>query len=133
MRLTWNDLALNPRVVLGYYTVPPELDTVEVHSLRLHRDGPNLEMTVEMAAFPDIPSPRWDALANSAQGRFLFLGLRKIKIEGWGTSNIGRLFLSRVPNGVRFEFRGGSVSCVGVSDWFDITGITAYISEKRNA
>ena len=56
--MSWNDLASNPRVILGYYSAPPALDAVEVHSLALHRDGPTLEMVAELPAFADRPSLR---------------------------------------------------------------------------
>jgi hypothetical protein len=59
--VSWNDLASDPRVILGSYSAPPALDAVEVHSLALHRDGPTLEMVTELPAFPDRPSRRWHA------------------------------------------------------------------------
>lgn len=127
--MSWNDLALNPRVILGYYSSPPVLDVVEVHSLSLHRDGPTLEMVVELPAFPDRPSPRWPASANAARAHLRFLGLREIRIEGWGVSNIGPLSISPGSGGVRFEFRSGTAACVGVSDGFDVAEIRVYSRE----
>jgi hypothetical protein len=115
--------------MLGYYSAPPALDAVELHSLALHRDGPTLEMVAELPTFPDRPSPRWDASANATQARFRFFGLREICIEGWGISNVGPLSISRVNGVVRFEFRSGSASCIGVSDWFDVAGVSAYTRE----
>jgi hypothetical protein len=127
--VSWNELSLNPRVILGYYSAPPELEAVEAHSFLLHRNGPTLEMVVEMATFPDRRSPRWEATANAAQARFRFFGLREVRIEGWGTSNVGRLSMSPHAGGVRFEFLGGGASCVGVSEHFDITGVSVYTKE----
>ena len=125
--MSWNDLTQNPRVILAYYSTPPELDAVEVHSLLLHRDGgPTIEVVVELPVFPNKPSPRWEASANAVQARFRFFGLRDVRIEGWDVTNIGRLVVSPAPGGVRFDFQGGRASCVGVSDWFDIAGISAY-------
>ena len=112
--MSWNDLALNPRVILGYYSIPADLESVEVHSIVLGRDGPTLEMVVKLPTFPDRPSPRWDRGANAVQARFRFFGeFRDLVIEGWGTSNVGRLAITPVAGGVRFEFRGGSATCIG--------------------
>ena len=61
--MTWNDLALNPSVILAQYPVPPDLEAVEVHSLLFHRDGPTLEMTIELPTFPDKPSHGSDCSA----------------------------------------------------------------------
>ena len=124
--MSWNDLTLNPRVILGYYSAPPELDDVEVLSLSLRRDGPLLEMVVGLPSFPDRPSPRWEASANTVQATFRFFGLREVSITGWGTSNVGHLSISPVAGGMRFEFRSGAASCVGASDFFDIEGVSAY-------
>jgi Immunity protein 50 len=124
--MSWNDLSQNPRVIFGYYSTPPRLDQVEVISLALLRDGPTLEVVVELATFPDRRSPRWDASANAAQARFRFFSLREVRIEGWGTTNIGSLSLSPVAGGVQFEFHGGDASCVGVSEFFYVMGVSVY-------
>jgi len=41
-------------------------------------------------------------------------------------SNVGPLSISPAPGGVRVEFRSGTASCIGASDWFEVAEIRAY-------
>ena len=128
----WWNLAQNPRVVLAYYSQPPRLCGVDVHSVLLQRDGPTLELLIEMPCFPDKPSPRWPAGANTAQAGLRFFDLREVSLAGWGTTNTGDLLVERKDGAVRFQFDCLTARLTGVAGYFDLTGITAYIRGTPN-
>jgi Immunity protein 50 len=127
----WWELALNPRVVLAYYNSPPELRGVEVHSVRLLRDGPTLELVAELPCFPDRPSPRWPAGANMAQAGMQFFDLREVSLAGWGTSNTGDLRIEGSEGAIRFRFECPTSQLAGVAGFFDVTGISGYITSRN--
>jgi hypothetical protein len=127
----WWELSQNPRVVLAYYSQPPQLRNVEVHSVLLHREGPVLELLTEMPRFPDKPSPRWPADANTAQARLRFFDLREV--SGWGTTNTGDLLVEREGGAIRFRFDCPTARLAGLAGFFDITGMTGYIKGTPNA
>lgn len=127
--MAWWNLALNPRVVLAYYTEPPQLTDVEIHSVRLHRDAATLELVVELPTFPTKPSPRWPVTANAAQAVLRFFDIRDVVLNGWGTSNIGELRIEGEPGGeIRFKFDSKTSQLEGSSGFFDVTGVTAYVN-----
>lgn len=124
--MSWNDLSLNPRVVLAYYSEPPALESVEVHSVKLHRDGPTLEAMVELPDFPDKPSHRWHPSSNAARASLRFFGVQNLRVEGWQATNVGRWIIEPNSAGVKFEFRGNGVVLAGTAITFDIPRIDAY-------
>jgi hypothetical protein len=123
----WWELALNPRVVTAYYSSPPELRGVEIHSISLHRDGATLELLAELPGLPDRPSSRWPIGANTAQAGLRFFGLREVTLSGWGTTNVGDLRIESGQGAIRFQFDCASARLAGVAGFFDVTGITGYI------
>jgi Immunity protein 50 len=125
----WWSLAQNPRMILAYYSRPPELLGIEVHSVRLHRDGPTVELVADMPKFSDQPSPRWPVGANTVQAGFRFFDVQEISLFGWGTSNIGDLVMEEASNGVRFQFESPTARLVGVAGLFDVTSLSGYIKE----
>jgi hypothetical protein len=127
----WWELALNPQVVTAYYSSPPDLRGAEVHSVRFCRDGPTVELLAELPRFPDRPSPRWPTGANTAQAGLRFFDLREIALVGWGTSNVGELHIVRDGGIIRFEFECPTARLAGISEFFDVTGVSGYI--KGNA
>ena len=126
----WWEIAENPRLVLAYYSHPPKLRAVEVHSIRLNRDGPTLELLVEMPSFPDKPSPRWPTNANTAQAVLRFFDLREISLSGWGTTNVGELIIERIGGIVQFRFDGATAQLSGVAGFFDVTSVTGYVTDN---
>lgn len=123
----WWNFAQNPRVVTAYYSSPPDLRGVEIHTVRLHRDGPTVELITELPRFPDRPSPRWPAAANTAQALLRFFDLREVSLAGWGTTNLGDLFVEDAKGAVRFRFECPTALLCGVAGYFDVAGITGYM------
>lgn len=120
-------MARNPRAVLAYYSTPPHLLGVEVHSARLHRDGPTLELQIEIPCFPDRPSPRWPMGANAVQAVLRFVDVREVALSGWGTTNVGDLVIAEVGGVVEFRFECPTAKLVGVAGFFDVTSVSGYI------
>ena len=128
----WWELAQNPRVVLAYYSQPPPLSGVEVHSVRLQGDGPTVDLVAELPSFPDKPSLRWPVGANTVQVGLRFFDLREISLFGWSTTNTGDLLIERAGDVVRFRFDCPTARVVGVAGYFDITVVTGYIKSTPN-
>jgi hypothetical protein len=128
----WWNLAQNPRVILAYYSQPPQLRSVDVQSVLLHHDGPRLEIVIDMPCFPDKPSPRWPTGANTVQARFQFSDLREISLDGWGTTNSGDLLVVDEDRAVRFQFDCPTARLNGLAGYFYITKITGYIKIATN-
>jgi len=120
----WNDLTSNPLVVLGYYSEPPSLDEVEVHSIAVHRDAATVMLTIEVPRFPDRPSPRWPLESNAVQLELRFIDVENLQLTGWSTNNIGRLVVSRHgAERIAFELRTDDVSLRGDAGAFDVVKV----------
>lgn len=80
--MPWYDLAINPKVVEGYYSGRPELDRMNLRVVRLYDDGPVLHLSADLKLFPDKPSERWPAGANTSELDLALWGIRSLSIEG---------------------------------------------------
>jgi hypothetical protein len=128
----WWTLAENPGAITSLYSQPPELTGVEVHAVRLHRDGAAVELVVEMPLFPDRPLPRWNREDNSVQATLRFDGSRDATLQGWGTSNVGELRIDRAADGrVRYRFESPAARIAGAADAFRVTGVEAYVDAAK--
>jgi len=126
--MAWYDLTSNPKVVHGYYSAPPALDHLDLHGVRLHRDGPVLHLSADLTPFPDMPSKRWPVGANTAQIDVALWGVRSLAIDGWATDMLGVLTLERISeHRLRFSFLSDSASIRGECMAVRIDSITGYV------
>ncbi len=59
----WNELLLNDKPLVFYYSHLPELNDVNIHKIILDRDGPNIFVYFDLAKFPDRPPLKWDVMS----------------------------------------------------------------------
>ena len=104
--MDWNKYTLNPRVLLGYFDSAPSLQHVQLHRVSLSRDGPVAEIVFDVGEFPQKPSPRWPAGANTCQITLHAIGLEEVELTQWGTGISGTIDVRRVEGGVEISFTG---------------------------
>jgi hypothetical protein len=126
--MDWNQLTLNPRVVLGYYSTAPSLENICVHRISLHRDGPSVEITFEPREFPDKPSSRWPGGANACQILIRANAVSQVDIHRWGTGVSGDLQVSRVADGIEVVLSGEAALRLECSD-LEVVSVVGYRRE----
>lgn len=127
--MNWNELTLNPKVILGYFTQPPSLENVEIHQLRLSRDSATAEIVFEPAAFPERTSKKWPSGANTCQITLRAIEVSALYLSGWGSNIFGTLALSKEGSGLSISFEGPvnfKVSC----SFADISQVSGYINAR---
>jgi hypothetical protein len=127
--MNWNDLTLNPKVILGYYEAGPSLKKVDLHRVSLLRDGPTAEIVFEVDEFPQKPSPRWPSGANACQITLRAIGLCEVELRQWGTGVSGELEIKPLPDGIKICFSGEGAFRFKCSH-VDVASISAYIRER---
>ena len=110
----WYTFCENPQAIVQLYTAPPSLDDVEIHEIIMQRDGPHMQLRVELGTFPDKPPAKWPKEANAIQMTLDVWGVRELDLAGWGTTNRGTLTFSRTgENMVRFAFTSPTLHFTG--------------------
>ena len=107
----------------------PALDSVRLHELRLHQDGPAISLRFDLSEFPACPPPKWAAAnSNTVQVCLVGVGVLAFSVEGWTTNNVGRLTIENETRiQVRFEAEG---CCVAATfDCLRVDGVTSYRRE----
>lgn len=128
----WYQLCENAQAIEQLYITPPALDQVEMFEVCVQRDGPHLQLRVELPTFPDKPPARWPAGANAVQVTLDLWGMTDVELAGWGTTNAGTLTLARADDGrVRFAFVSASSRLTGSCLVARIAGFSAYTNSLR--
>jgi hypothetical protein len=97
--------------------------------MTVHRDGPTLQLRVELATFADVPPKRWDPGFNRVQVTLRFTELRAIELSGWGLDNVLSSWrIARDESQVTFSFCADQVLLSGRSSFLDIVNISGYMS-----
>jgi hypothetical protein len=86
MNGSWNDFLSNARALTSMYTDAPSF--LELHELTLHREGPRLDLRIQLDRFPDKAPKKWmEAQPNRLQVLLRLSGITDFAITGWSTSN----------------------------------------------
>ena len=100
MSQAWFELCDNPRAVSSLYSTAPDLEGVEVMELRAFRDGPRLQLVLDLPSFPDDPPARWRREGFNAVQLTLDLFLSgPLDLAGWTTLNRVDLSLTELESG----------------------------------
>jgi hypothetical protein len=127
IRGEWLDAVSNPQAIRQLYKDIPEL--AEIHELSLHRDGPKLELRIELATFADAPPARWAPELNRVQIVLRFVSVERLRLAEWTTSNqLVAYALKRSGRSIDFSFEGAPWSLTGVCKFVDVASVTAYRS-----
>ena len=122
----WLSSCDNPQAIQRLYDSADGLERVELFEAVLQRDGPRLQLRLELPRFPDHPPARWHAEANAVQVVLDLWGAADLSIQGWESSNVGRFTLARngdalhasfVSQGMRLRARCASARIAEVREY----------------
>ncbi len=82
----WIDAVANPEAITSLFDAIPTLKLV--HHIFLNREGPALEITVDLNEFPARPPKKWHKDFNTSQIKIRFEGIKGLTINEWGTKNL---------------------------------------------
>ncbi len=126
----WHQLCDNPQAIEHLYSRVPELDAIDVHEVALQRDGPCIQVRVELPVFPDRPPAKWPRSANAVQMTLALVGVSGLKLDGWGTSNRGAISIARTEDRLlRFVVATDALQLAGLCLAIQIGRFSAY--ERR--
>jgi len=123
--MSWNDLTLNPKVVLGYFNQPPSIDRIEIYRLVLNRDASCLEIVFEPSTFPENPSPKWPVGSNTVQITLRTIGISQLELNGWSNNIFGSLSISKVDGAISLAFEG-QIKLKVICSYLDVTKVSGY-------
>ncbi|MGE0128126.1 MAG: Imm50 family immunity protein [Blastocatellales bacterium] len=126
----WYQLCENPRAITERYKAEPADTPVVIHEVRLHEDGPLVQLKIDLPVFPEKPHPRWPVGANTLQVELNFWGVSAFEQTGWGTDNVGILTLVRDET-LCFSFASNSSKFSGSCISAHINKVTAYIDGSK--
>jgi hypothetical protein len=109
------------------------MDKIVLHEITLIRDGPVLRFRFDLQDFPPTPPKKWSSSFNTAQMTIDFIGTVDVRIDGWGTTEIGDLKLHKDGNSIAIAFHGNTCKISAHSEFAYIQNITGYQNGSEQA
>jgi len=131
--MSWLDLVGNRTFLAKLFgDEAPSLETVEVHEIILHRDGPRLTIRFDLADFPESPPSKWaDEGCNTLQVTLMIIGTGDLQLTGWAANVTAQLVIGTATDGRRqVGLSNGAVSLNVTADFVRIDKVSAYRNEK---
>lgn len=131
--MSWMDVLLDNRALRAVFgEVDPSVDDVDIHEVRLERDGGSLFLRLDLAEFPAVPPKKWVAQeANTVQIELELSSIHSLSIEGWGTERGARLGIQRNSNGL-IELTCRNVPTItATGEWLSLRMMRAHKSLAR--
>lgn len=125
----WNEKTLNPNVILGYFDKAPNLRGVEIRHVSLLSDGPMAEIVLDVGEFPERPSSKWPAGANTCQITIRAIGISEVEIDRWGSEVVGNLDIKSTQGKTEILFAGEGRFRLLCSH-IDVVKVSGYLSKR---
>ena len=126
----WYKCCENIEVIETLYSTNPDLSSIALHEVRLQWDGSLLKLRFDLPVFPDRTPARWAEEFTVAQAVVDLWEVTNLSINGWVTSNLGKLKIDRLSDKlllVEFESPMSHIRCQ--SSLARITTIKGYAVE----
>jgi hypothetical protein len=124
----WLEAIENPEAVTSLFDRAPSLESVEITTLDLDRDGPTLTLSVLLRDYPVRPPTRWQRSGfNTAAIRLQMLGVENVMLEGWSTENRATITVERDLGGLLIvQAKGATFQLRCSCGWLRVDGVSAY-------
>lgn len=130
--MTWIDCLYKSNGIKAIYgSALPTLDSVRLHTVRLHRDYA-VSIQFDLSEYPSSPPAKWSKRGlNTVQIELCLSDIESLLISEWSSQMCVDLDIQAVPDST---FR---VSCAGtpkleiVARWIHLSKITAYQASSR--
>lgn len=125
--MSWTQHLGNKLPIEAVYSQTPSLRNVRLHEIRLHQDGPQVSLRLDLNEFPDKPPRRWTAEGfNRAQLTLVLIDVSKFEMEGWNRDNIGDLAIEERDGNVCLELVSESVRIVCCAKFLEVEKLSGY-------
>ena len=123
----WHQHCDNPQAIEHLYHTGPALDAIDVYEIVLQRDGPFVQLRIELPTFPDRPPAKWPAAANAVQMTLTLVGVSELALDNWGSSNRGAITIEKTENRkLRFVVATDALHLTGLCLSIQIDRFSAY-------
>ncbi|TWT29159.1 hypothetical protein KOR42_55530 [Thalassoglobus neptunius] len=110
----------------------PELNSVLIHEVILHGDGPSISVRLDLNEFPTSPPQKWiDRKVNTVQITLMLLCVEDLSVRGWGIDNVGDITIQSLDDGLRFHFKSQAAEIECGMQLIELVDISGYMNSMR--
>ncbi|MFY1583559.1 Imm50 family immunity protein [Micromonospora sp. WMMD734] len=130
--MSWIDLVTNPQGLREVFNQnPPLLNGVSLHELVVDREGPTLQLKLDLPAYPANPPAKWIRCGfNTVQIRLLFGGVSDLRLVGISTEVVADVDI-KAGDGVVLELRSPSMFVSASAASVTVSKLEAYVDGRR--
>ncbi len=112
----------------------PSLIGIDLHEVRLVRDGPTVELRFDLPVFPAPAPAKWKAQGfNRVQLRLAAVGVSEVEISGIATTCVLDMQIIKVANFVHVAAASGMVKIRIAAESLNLRHISAYLDDGQEA
>ena len=126
----WFESLENPQAVSSLFTEIDALSMVDLHEVVAHRDGPVVRIRFDVQPVPRTLPKSWPTDANTTQITLAAWGAEELLLNGWGTSNLGRLSVEREGTAQVLNFVGGPCKFKARHSLLRVERIQGYVKQR---
>lgn len=126
--MKWYELAVNPQVILDWYTEVPPLHMIYLQAVRLYEENARAMLRIDIATLPDKTPPQWKPeWCNTVALQLDFLDIESIQITRWSTINRTDIHIEQITNGwIEMQAASDSSNIELVAHSFKIAPVRCY-------
>ncbi len=127
--ISWTDNLVDASPLSSIFgTEVPTLNDIDLHEVRLHRDGPRVLLRFDMRDFPARPPQKWiKAGFDRVQIQLIAIGVQSVKISGLQSTIKIDLNIFREEKAVRMTADNGSFKLELTAAALLVEGVSAYL------
>jgi hypothetical protein len=132
---SWLDILDDDRALRAVYRGEvPTLQGIDLHEIRLHRDGPSLSLRFDLADYPGNPPKKWRSQnLNTVQVELTFGPLRSVLIDRFSLRPIVNLSLIKESDLIDVLIDSDQVKISALAECVMLRSMTAYTNIERQA
>lgn len=126
----WIHEAIGSEKLLSLFEEVPSFDDVYLLDACLQEDGPQLNLRINLRAYPKAPPDVWVANKyNTVQVKIKMFGLTSIKITRFSNLNYISFDCGKYEAGWGFNVLGHETLIEGVASWIYVDKVNGYLRD----
>lgn len=84
----WSEYTMNPQIINNIFSAEPSLANIELKMVKFHREGPIIEVHINLNDYPECPPKKWKkGNYNCVVLEIKFIDVANISMNGWESLN----------------------------------------------
>jgi len=124
---SWLTFVSGAHFLQSLYPSGLKSNVIDLHEIRLHREGPTVNWVFDLPHYPDAPPRKWSLAGyNTVQVHLSGVGIIAVESSGWSVRNSGEFTLAVPFSHIQVSFHSESVSFTATVETIHVDRVSGY-------